>query len=68
MILVECDSCGRRELRGYKSVRLANTPAGIELSFTCRGCGAARVEYLGVHAGSPAPSPAPGPAPSPVAA
>jgi hypothetical protein len=41
MFLATCDTCGRRELRGTRSIEaLMNTDHGVELHFTCRGCGA----------------------------
>jgi hypothetical protein len=41
MFLAICKTCGRRELRGPRSiVALVNTAHGAELHFTCRACGA----------------------------
>ncbi|MGH9185964.1 MAG: hypothetical protein ACRD0U_09150 [Acidimicrobiales bacterium] len=56
MILVECDICGRRELRGYRSVHVDNAPCGIELAWSCRGCGCPHVELTGRAGPRPVPS------------
>jgi hypothetical protein len=41
MFLAHCETCGRRELRGTRSIdALVNTHHGIELHYTCRVCGA----------------------------
>jgi hypothetical protein len=40
MFLATCLSCGRRELRGTRSIdELVNTVHGVELHFSCRICG-----------------------------
>ncbi len=40
MFLAICETCGRRELRGTRSIdALVNTNHGVELHFTCRACG-----------------------------
>jgi hypothetical protein len=44
MFLAHCETCGRRELRGTRSINaLVNTHHGIELHYTCRVCGAPNV-------------------------
>jgi hypothetical protein len=54
MFLAICDTCGRREIRGTRGIdALVNTDHGIELHFTCRGCG--RHGHIG--RGSPAAPP-----------
>ncbi|MGV3758412.1 MAG: hypothetical protein ACO1PW_02575 [Actinomycetota bacterium] len=40
MHLSHCALCGRRELRGARSVHTVSTPRGDVLASTCRGCGA----------------------------
>ena len=40
MILADCPRCGRRELRGSRSVHLYGTDHGNVLAVTCRSCGA----------------------------
>ena len=53
MFLAHCDTCGRRELRGTRSIdALVTTDDGIELHFTCRVCGAP-----GVDGGRPTAAP-----------
>ena len=40
MLLVECTACGRRELRGVRSIeRLQHTSLGIVVTVACAGCG-----------------------------
>jgi hypothetical protein len=40
MFLVHCPACGRRELRGARSlVDFATTDRGIELALVCTCCG-----------------------------
>jgi hypothetical protein len=39
MTLSDCPVCGRRELRGARSVHALRTPGGDLLATTCRGCG-----------------------------
>jgi hypothetical protein len=39
MTLSDCPVCGRRELRGARSVHAVSTPGGDLLATTCRGCG-----------------------------
>lgn len=40
MHLSHCPVCGRRELRGARSIRSVRTAHGLVLATTCRGCGA----------------------------
>lgn len=40
MHLSHCALCGRRELRGDRSIHTVSTPRGDVLATTCRGCGA----------------------------
>ena len=40
MHLSHCAVCGRRELRGARSIHSLATPRGDVLATTCRGCGA----------------------------
>ena len=40
MHLTDCPHCGRRELRGARSLHTVATPRGDVLASTCRGCGA----------------------------
>lgn len=40
MHLSHCAVCGRRELRGDRSIHAVSTPRGDVLATTCRGCGA----------------------------
>jgi hypothetical protein len=40
MHLSHCTLCGRRELRGARSLHAIATPRGDVLGSTCRGCGA----------------------------
>jgi len=40
MFLALCAVCGRRELRGDRSIHSVTTPRGDVLAATCRGCGA----------------------------
>jgi hypothetical protein len=39
MTLSDCPICGRRELRGERSLRPFATPRGDVLSIACRRCG-----------------------------
>ena len=39
MTLSDCPICGRRELRGERSLRPFPTPRGEVLSISCRRCG-----------------------------
>ena len=39
MTLSDCPICGRRELRGERSLRAFPTPRGDVLAITCRRCG-----------------------------
>ncbi len=39
MTLSDCPICGRRELRGERSLRAFPTPRGDVLSVSCRRCG-----------------------------
>ena len=39
MTLSDCPRCGRRELRGSRSLHLEHTARGDVLATTCRGCG-----------------------------
>ena len=39
MFLAHCAVCGRRELRGDRSIHSFTTPRGDVLAATCRGCG-----------------------------
>jgi uncharacterized Zn finger protein len=39
MILSDCPSCGRRELRGIRSVHAHHVSGGDALAITCNGCG-----------------------------
>lgn len=39
MTLSDCPICGRRELRGERSLRTFPTPTGDVLSVSCRRCG-----------------------------
>jgi hypothetical protein len=40
MFRCDCPSCGRRELRGPRSLFTVSTPAGRAFAARCRGCGA----------------------------
>ena len=40
MTLCDCPSCGRRELRGLRSLHSVPTNRGYVLALTCRRCGA----------------------------
>jgi C4-type Zn-finger protein len=40
MTLCDCPSCGRRELRGLRSLHSIPTTRGHVLALTCRRCGA----------------------------
>ena len=40
MTLSDCPVCGRRELRGARSLHTVATHRGDVLGLTCRGCGA----------------------------
>jgi C4-type Zn-finger protein len=40
MTLCDCPSCGRRELRGLRSLHSVPTARGHVLALTCRRCGA----------------------------
>lgn len=40
MTLCDCPRCGRRELRGPRSLHPVPTRRGQVLAVTCRGCGA----------------------------
>lgn len=56
MFVCDCPTCGRRELRGPRSLHPVSTPAGVRWTASCRGCGA----VVDVLAGRPAPAaPAP---------
>lgn len=39
MILSDCPTCGRRELRGLRSVHAHHTSRGAALAVTCTACG-----------------------------
>ncbi len=39
MNLSDCPVCGRRELRGERSLHPYSTPHGSVLALTCRRCG-----------------------------
>ena len=39
MILCDCPRCGRRELRGPRSLHTVPTARGEVLAMTCRRCG-----------------------------
>ena len=39
MILSDCPTCGRRELRGVRSVHAHHSTGGDTLAITCNGCG-----------------------------
>lgn len=39
MTLSDCPICGRRELRGERSLHAFATPRGDVLALTCRRCG-----------------------------
>jgi uncharacterized Zn finger protein len=39
MILSDCPTCGRRELRGLRSVHAHHTSQGTSLAVTCTACG-----------------------------
>lgn len=39
MILSDCPTCGRRELRGMRSVHAHHSNRGDALAITCTGCG-----------------------------
>lgn len=39
MILSDCSTCGRRELRGLRSVHAHHTERGATLAVTCSACG-----------------------------
>src|SRR3546814_20921800 len=41
MNLSDCPVCGRRELRGARSLHTVRTTRGDLFALTCRGCGAA---------------------------
>lgn len=56
MLLVECAVCGRRELRGVRSIeRLEHTGAEIVISVPCRGCGYRNRIRTGARAHLPVP-------------
>jgi hypothetical protein len=40
MNLSDCPVCGRRELRGARSLHTVRTARGDLFALTCRGCGA----------------------------
>ena len=40
MHLTDCPRCGRRELRGVRSLHTVRTRRGDLFASTCRGCGA----------------------------
>jgi hypothetical protein len=40
MHLSDCPRCGRRELRGARSLHTVTTHRGNVFASTCRGCGA----------------------------
>lgn len=40
MHLSDCPRCGRRELRGARSLHTVAGPRGNVFASTCRGCGA----------------------------
>jgi hypothetical protein len=40
MFLSDCPACGRRELRGDRSLHPVETARGAVLASRCRGCGA----------------------------
>lgn len=40
MHLIDCLHCGRRELRGARSLHTVATARGDVIATTCRGCGA----------------------------
>lgn len=40
MVLSDCPSCGRRELRGDRALHTVATPRGDVLATSCQGCGA----------------------------
>jgi transcription elongation factor Elf1 len=40
MHLSDCPRCGRRELRGTRSLHTVTTRRGNVFASTCRGCGA----------------------------
>lgn len=57
MFLVDCPSCGRRELRSPRALlNLANTARGIEIAAPCGQCGAVVHTITGRAAGSTAPA------------
>lgn len=58
MFLCDCHHCGRRELRGPRS--LTTSPDGRFVA-ACRGCGAT-VAVAGARPGTPATNPPPAPA------
>ncbi len=39
MLLCDCPSCGRRELRGARSIVPMSGPAGTTFGVACRHCG-----------------------------
>ena len=39
MTFSDCPICGRRELRGERSLHTFSTPTGDVLALTCRRCG-----------------------------
>jgi hypothetical protein len=56
MFLANCSECGRRELRGARSIEiLVNTDHGIDLVYRCASCGASNV--IGASRPEPASSP-----------
>ena len=76
MFLLECPSCGQRELRSVHALSsFANTSSGIEHTMSCSRCGAsvhtltgARAATTEVRAEPTAPVASPEPAVSPTAA
>lgn len=40
MFVCDCPTCGRRELRGPRSLYTVPTPTGPAFAARCRGCGA----------------------------
>jgi DNA-directed RNA polymerase subunit RPC12/RpoP len=51
MFLTDCTTCGKRELRGPRSIELlANTDHGIDLVFRCTRCESTVVVGASRHA------------------
>jgi hypothetical protein len=51
MFLSDCQACGRRELRGARSIELlVTTDSGVDAVYHCTRCGTANVLHQGIAA------------------